>query len=77
MTKLKIFSLAFLLSALTGINMASADVNKQAIDMDTIKAACQVEAKDALYPQEYAEQCIDEKVQALQDEQQDASKEES
>ena len=65
MTHFKFVSLAILLGTLFGATTAMADAAKQAIDMNAIKAACQEEAKGALYPQEYAEECVNEKVEAL------------
>ena len=38
-------------------------------EMDSIKAACQEEAKDAQYPEEFVQECVELKLQALKEEQ--------
>jgi hypothetical protein len=37
--------------------------------MAEIKASCEAESKNAVYPSEYLEQCVEEAVQALKEEQ--------
>lgn len=67
-----IFSTAVVVLAFS-INPAIAD---EATISDEKKAeinsVCQDESKEANYPQEYFEECVAEKLQAMKDEQQDA-----
>ena len=60
-----------LLAALAAVSFNSYAVD--AAEMESIKAECQEEAKDAQYPQEYVEDCVKERLQAIQDEEQGGS----
>ena len=60
--------------------MAAVSFNTYAVDeseADSIKAECQEESKDAQYPEEYAAECIQERLQVLQEEQGGSEKESS
>ena len=74
MNKLNIFS-AMLIAIVLGFS-GNLSANTNNPSEEEIKAACIAESKEASYPQEYIEECIEEKKQALK-EQGEESKEAS
>jgi len=65
MKEMIIFKVMFVAMILGATGYVSA--NEAAQSQEQIQAECAAEAKGALYPQEYLEECIEEKKQALKE----------
>lgn len=68
--KTKLTVLATLLTLFGFANLAMANENEglSKVDLDQINAACKEESRDAENPSWYAEECVDERIQALKEE---------
>ena len=64
-TKLGTLALLSALAGLSSVAVANSNDGINKVELEQIHAACKEEARGAENPQWYAEECVDERVQAL------------